>query len=268
MKEVDRLLDEAERLYVGSRDARALHTIQRAIRLAPDRAEALILKGRILFQMDRVRGAMRCYEEATRLDPTSGEGFLERARVWYAIPQDYRRALREVRKALARARGDRWVRIEALRLQGHILSALDRDQESVASYRAALRVGPNDPKTYWNIGENFLIGGQPQRALRYFDRALRILEAKRKPDQRDLGFTILSKAEALNALGRPREALRVIDRGLRHVVDGVSREALRALGRRTRRLLHGRTHPLPLRRVPTDENPGRVRALSSRRSVS
>jgi len=151
---ISRLIDEADHLYaVENRPAKALQRIEQVLRLTPDHTGALIIKGRILVALDRVQEAMKCYDSAISIDPMSGEGFLERARILYAVRQANREALREVKKALARADRDRWTKAEGLRLQGNILSAMDRDRQALASYRAALRLNPRDSQIRANLGE-------------------------------------------------------------------------------------------------------------------
>jgi tetratricopeptide (TPR) repeat protein len=239
---VRRLIDEADHLYAcQGRLGRALRKIEQALRLEPGNAEALVVKGRILFDLDRpARQAMACFDQAISIDPTFSQAFLERSRMLYGLKKDNIAALRNARKALALAGRDRWVRLEALRLQGHVLAEINREREAIASYRAALRVSPKDARTHWSLGESLLIQGQARRALRSFNQALHILGRQRDPDQMILGFTIGSKAEALNALGRHHEALQVVEAGLRRVADKIARRTLRNLRPTISRLVAGR----------------------------
>lgn len=233
--ESKRLIDEADHLYAClDRPAKALQKIEQALRRVPDHVGALVIKGRILFQLDRVQGAMQCYDNAIAIDPKCCEGFLERARILYAVRQENRRALREVRKALTRTGRDRWVRVKALCLQGTILSALDRDREALASYRAALRVNPKNGETHGALGETFLGMGHPAKALPHFDIALRKLQQEKHPNQTTLALTFHGKGEALNGLGRHRDALKVIEAGLRQV-KGADRKYLQDLRSQTKR---------------------------------
>jgi tetratricopeptide (TPR) repeat protein len=121
----------------------------------------VVLKGRIYYWLDRVNDALRCYEEAISIDPNYSEGFLERARLLYAVRQEHRRALRDVRKAVGRAGRDRRIKGEALCLQGHILDALDLESEAITSYRAALRVSPKDARTHEALGNTLLLPVSP-----------------------------------------------------------------------------------------------------------
>lgn len=232
----ERLIDEADHQYAClDRPAKALQKIEEALRLVPNHVGALVIKGRILFHLDRVQAAMQCYDNAIAIDPKCSEGFLERARILYALNQENRKALREVKKALTRAGQDRWVKVQALRLQGEILSALDRNGAALASYQAALRVSPKDGETHAALGEAFLAMGHPAKALPHFDFALRKLQRERHPNQTTLALTFHGKGEALNALGRHHDALEVIEAGLRRV-KGDDREYLQDLRGQTKRL--------------------------------
>ena len=235
--QVERLIEEADHLYAcEDRPAQALQKIDRVLRLDPRNVKALVVKGRIYYWLSRVKEALRCYEEAISIDPNCGEGFLERARVLYAVRQEHRRALRDVRKAVARAGRDRWIKGEALRLQGHILDALDLEHEAITSYRAALSINPKDAGTHEALGNSLLVAGEPVKALREFNKALQILNAQKNPDQLDLGFALVSKAEALNALGKHLEALRTVKTGLRRIKEKTPRETLQAVHHRTLQL--------------------------------
>lgn len=236
--QMKRLIEESNHLFAyEGKLTIALQKIDQALRISPTNTEALVIKGRVLFHSDRTEEALRCFDRAISIDSACGEAFLERARILYAVRQENKKALREVRRALARAGRARWVKVEALRLQGHILAALEQDDQAIASYRAALRLKPKDAHTRRALSDTLLTVGQPAKALRELDRALQILNAEKTPNHLDLGFTAASKAEALNALGRHFEALRVIEIGLKQVRNRISREGLQVLRNQTRRLL-------------------------------
>lgn len=232
--EADRLIDEADHLYAcEDQPLRALQKIDRALRIAPQNVEALIVKGRICLSLDRTRDALSCFDRAIAIDPRSSSGLVERARVLYAVRQEHKRALRDVKRSLAYAGRDRWVKTDALRLQGHILEAVGRDREAIASYRAALRLSPRDAETHTALGNTLLLIGQPAKALRQFNRALHVLGRQKDADQMDLGFALSSKAEALNALGKNLDALRVTAVGLRQIKNRIVRVALQTIRKQT-----------------------------------
>lgn len=234
---VERIIDDADRLYADMHKfGPALKKIERALSLAPNHAGSLVIKGRILFQLDRVREALKCFDLAISADRNCAEGYLERGRILYALKQKNKKALIQVRKALKLAGRDRWVKGEALRLLGHILSDLGRDREALSSYRAALRSNHEDEATHWSLGTTLFGLDQPAKALLHLDMALSLLLKEKKPDQVRLDLRFSDKAEALNALARHDEALQVIEAGLRKL-KGANRKYLLALRERTQRLL-------------------------------
>lgn len=232
---LDRLINEADYLYVQGRSTEALRKIERALRVAPGQAEALIIKGRILRSLGRSREAMACFDEAVRRTPSSGEGFLERARSFYG--RDNRRALREVGKAIARARRQRWVKAQALLLQGKILGDLDRDGEAITSYLAALRLEPKNIETHWDLGGSLLLTGELIQGVRHFETALRLTGEQRDPDQALLFLNIEANAVTLHRMGLHERALQLIRASLRHVRQQNRRSPLRVLYAQIRRSL-------------------------------
>jgi tetratricopeptide (TPR) repeat protein len=230
--EVVRLIDEADHLFAcEGQPLRALERIDRALRIDRENVDALILRGQIFVALDRSRDAFNCFDGALFIDPKSSAALVERARALYALRHQYKRALRDVKRSLAYAGRNRWIRTDALRLQGHILEALGRDRDAIACYRAALQVNPRDAETRTALGDSLLLVGDPARAVQQFDYALRELGRQKPRDELSLGFTLSSKAEALNALGKGLEALRVVAYGLRQVKKGVAREALQSVRR-------------------------------------
>jgi len=100
-----------------------------------------------------------------------------------------------------------------------------------------LRLSPRDAETRTALGNTLLLVGQPAKALREFNSALQVLGRQKDPDQEDLGFALSSKAEALNALGRNLDALRVTAVGLRQIKKRIAREALQTVRKQTLLLL-------------------------------
>ena len=240
-REITQLINEADHFYAClNRPVKALKKIERVLDFSPNHVEALIIKGRILFQLDRLSSAMECFNKAILIDPKCAEGYIERARYLYGIKQENKKALLEVRKALRYAGRGRWVKVYALSLQGDILSSLDRDKEALASYQAALKINPKDEDTLSSLGSTLLGMEQPAKALPYLDKALRELRKERYPDPAILELAFEEKVEALNALAKHKEALKVCEEGL-GMLKGGHRSDLRALYNKTKELLEKRS---------------------------
>jgi len=228
-REVESLIDEADRLhFCEHRSTKALSRINKALRLAPEHTEALVLRGRILFWLDRAREAMHSFDQAIQINPKCADAYYERGRFRYALWKDYPTALRESREAIRYAGHDRRVKVEALQLQGDVLSAMGRYGDALSSYRKALKTNPHDAGTHWSLGSTLLAMGQPTKALPSLDKALRLLRGAKNPDPLDWEFAIAEKAEALEALGKHRAALRVMELGLTRA-KGSGRKNLKIL---------------------------------------
>ncbi len=215
-KEIENLIEEVDHLYAClNRQKEALKKIEHVLRLDPNNTEAIVFKGKILFALDRsVQESMTCFDQAITLDPKCGEAYLQRARMYYVIYKDSKKAFREIKKALSFAAEDQWLEVESLLLKGNILSELDQDDKALASYHAALKLRPEDEDIQWSLGSTLLGMSNPAEALPYLRAALEGIKKNRYVDQvtLDLGYSDL--AEALTALGKHQEALVMIEEGL------------------------------------------------------
>ena len=150
---VEQLIEDADHLFAClHRPKQALKKINQALSISPDHVEGLVIKGRILFQLDRLKEAWACSKTALSINPKFGEAYIERARMLYGIKQDFKKALVEVKKALKYAGRDRWVRAYALGLKGDVLEELDQTREALKCYVEAQRLNPKDDHTHWSLG--------------------------------------------------------------------------------------------------------------------
>jgi tetratricopeptide (TPR) repeat protein len=242
--DVDHLIATADALYVSAeRPERAVRIVDRALKMAPDHADALLLKGQILTALGRVPLAIRCFNRAIAVRPRFADAYLERARVLYAVRENFRDALTDVGCALRFARRDPKLRSEAHRLRGHILDALERSTEAAAAYRAAIRLNPRDAQAHEALGDVLLARGEPERAIRQFDKALGLLKTRLPEDEQQIGLVVISKADALNAAGRELDALRMLRDRLQRTRDLITREILKAAVERVLRTRRGRARP-------------------------
>lgn len=67
--------------------AKALKSVDQAIALAPDVASSHVLRGRILFEMDRAEPALSSLEEAIGLDPELTEAYYVRGNVFERVSE-------------------------------------------------------------------------------------------------------------------------------------------------------------------------------------
>lgn len=207
----------------------ALQKVEEALRIQPRNAGALLKKGRIMWDLDRISQAWDCFTEAAKNEKTRGDALLERATISYATRRDGRRALRDINTALRYLRDKPRKRLYAHRLRARILGSVNRGTDAMASYRIALQIDPNDPETLSDLGGEALAAGRPAVALRYLEQAIRSF--KRRPSSSGIGldFAIESQADALIALDRKLAAFRVLNREMDRITDPSTKRRLRNL---------------------------------------
>jgi tetratricopeptide (TPR) repeat protein len=85
----------------------------------------------------------------------------------------------------------------------------------IEQLKKLLEADPNDAFCLYGLAQEHLKAGEPEEALRYFDRTI---EA-----DRTYTYAFYHKARALQALGRVREAQQVCTEGLA-VAEGINDE--------------------------------------------
>jgi tetratricopeptide (TPR) repeat protein len=226
--DVDGLIGRAHALSgLQNKADRALAIVDRALRLSPDHAGALVLKGQLLADLGRTTAARRLFDRAIVVHPKLPHAYVECARLLYAIDERFEEALRFVKRGLRRIGRDRQLKGEALRLQGHILDELDRSAEALNAYRLAIRLDRSDPEAHEALGDTLLTLGKPAEAIQEFDTALNLLRAKGETSDEDIVFVLISKADGLAMLGRPLEAVRMLHQYLSKARDSNVRAFLK-----------------------------------------
>ncbi|MGE0642540.1 MAG: tetratricopeptide repeat protein [Nitrospira sp.] len=106
---------------------------------------------------------------------------------------------------------------ELLVLKGNIYDSQGKFSEARKMYETVLGIEPNNILALTDLGEYFSCCKHDyRRALRYFDKALDLLESRKyHPNQEsELVDVCVEKISALLSLGQPVEALKCILRGL------------------------------------------------------
>jgi tetratricopeptide (TPR) repeat protein len=227
---IEQLISDSESLYAEKgKDKRALHKIEQALEINPKDTRALVIKGRILFQLNRTKEALKSYDQAITIDPKCSEAYLERARYYYALKQDNRRALQEIAKALSFAKRDQWIKFEGLRLRGNILGALDRDYEAIKAFRTAIKLGPRSAEVHCDLADSLAVLGWAKKALKHYDIALQIATSNSEQDAYETGDIIYRKVLTLNRLGLYDNSLCLIEWGLKRIRGKNARKDLKEL---------------------------------------
>ena len=216
---------------------RAVEQLREASRLNPSRAEPYDLLGSVYATLGQVEQAIEAGLRATAIAP-------EKAFAWNNLGTYYRTAgrtdlaLEVTRKAveidpeLAEARNNlgnlyfdlgrpeealrSYDRALALRARypaatvsrGLVLGQLGRLDEAMQAFSEALRIDPRLPTAHVGRGKVLLSRNDPMGAIAAFKQAV-----ESDPSHVE-GFEML--ARALTMVARPEEALRALERGLRH----------------------------------------------------
>lgn len=129
----------ARRLLWQGRHEEALVEIDKALSVNPELAEAYILKGSALAARRQPEEAARCLDLGERLEPSRSE-------LWFLIAltrgrlDDPRGALAAVEQAIRAGQDDARAHV----LRGRLLLMLERKEEAVESFRAAMRRDPRN----------------------------------------------------------------------------------------------------------------------------
>jgi tetratricopeptide (TPR) repeat protein len=201
----------------------------------PRATAAYLNLGQALIKRGKTGEAIRCYEEALRIDPNFVEGhsnlgiaLVQQGRLAEAVGH-YEEALR-INPAFAEAHnnlGTAFLRLgklpeaiqqleQALRLKpnyvdahnnlGTALARAGRIPEAIAHWEQALRLRPDFAEAHNNLGSALAGNGQIQDAIAHYQEALRL-----KPDYADahnnFGNALLQEGKLLEAVEQYQRAL-------------------------------------------------------------
>jgi tetratricopeptide (TPR) repeat protein len=185
----------------SGRIPKALETVDRGLRVVPDNAKLLAIRGRILLEQGDTAAARATLERARGRDP--GE-----PRVHVDLANLYRGAGDLVH---ARAEAEEALRVDpksadAQVAWGLVLGALGREGEAAAAFRAAVRLEPDHADALFYLGSVELRAGRATAAVPLFELLLR--KAPHYPGAE----ASLALARAAPAAAAPRDgvALRLI----------------------------------------------------------
>eukprot|EP01052_Picozoa_sp_SAG31_P021018 SAG31_NODE_1604_length_7767_cov_4.103808_4_plen_1551_part_00 len=236
----------------GARRAEA--AIRRAIELSPERAEAWLLLGCILYRADRNREAREVLRHAIELDPTLLEAWIklgeacEGLQLWPEAVDVYRSALRNLMPAGPRA-DDLWEHLDWLMTRldydFHVSFNKKNDRPPSARPKHASALQPN-------------LNGNAQRFLGP-DRNLMV--DMTRPQMDALGRAI-NEAQAQDALVLENGLMKTLDRLKSKLVDdaAVADTSMRRPGSASRR-----KNLIPLKPRPYDDGTKYMGAMPMKR---
>ena len=174
--------------------AAALALYDRAVKIAPGRADVLNDRGVALQRLGRLGDALADLEQSVQLAPGSAEAFYNRGNV-LALLERREEALVSYAEAI-RLKPDH---AEAFHNRGAVLQMLGRYGEAVATYTEALRLKPDHAEALFNRGNALALQGRNADALPDYAEAIRL-----KPGH---AAAFNNRGLALQDLGRFDEAL-------------------------------------------------------------
>jgi tetratricopeptide (TPR) repeat protein len=180
----------------------ALRYVEQLIRLHPDNAEALALKGSVLSEMDRLTEALEYLDKALKIDPNDKQTINSRGTTLAKLGK-LGEALECFEKALTF--DQRYVR--AWNNKANTMYLLGRFAEAAKSYDKIIKMNRRDAAA-WNGKGNALNGlGKFIDAIECFEEALEI-------NPRDF-IAWNNKGKAFIDLGKYKEAIKCLDRSLK-----------------------------------------------------
>ncbi len=148
---------------------RALQECNAALRLDPNRVEAMLAKTRALLALGDGRSALAPARMATSLAPDSAEAFFLLGQAYlHDLNQDYPRAEEALRKAAELDPVSRDVRLSLAKA----LSFQKRVEEAIAELRLAHERHPDDTAVMVKLAESYYVLRKLDLAERYIKEAL------------------------------------------------------------------------------------------------
>lgn len=146
----------------------ALPYFEQAIRLSPKDSAHHTEKGLSLAQAGDIEGAIAAFSAALTINPNSTRALYNRI-LGYRHTEQYEAALFDLERLAEIDKADD----RLPKIQGLILSQLERYDEALASYRAGLQTDPDNPSVLNNIGWVYYLKGDYEQAVRFASRAIR-----------------------------------------------------------------------------------------------
>lgn len=137
-------------------------------------AQALVDKGRGLYQNDEDKEAVKTLEQAVKLDPSNAEGHLWLGLALNALDQveDAKDSLKksiELYKKVVEADPKNSA---AFFNMGEAYKFFHRDEEAAQAYRQAIRLKPDDEEAQYQLGESLTRLARYPEAVTAFQKAL------------------------------------------------------------------------------------------------
>ncbi len=140
----------------------ALHYVNESLRIKPT-AEGWNLRGNLMFLMDRYESALRCYNEALKLNGDNEEVWNNKGFIHFVL-QEYDKAIEHFKKAIE-INPDYRSAYYNLAYTYHAMNELDK---AIEYYEKSLDIDPNDEVCWNNLGNAYYNLGRYMESIPYF----------------------------------------------------------------------------------------------------
>jgi tetratricopeptide (TPR) repeat protein len=198
---IARAVEEAAGYYRQGRLDDADKLCTRVLKAAPDWFDALHLAGLVKLDAGKAAAAQVLLAKALKLNPRSPQVLANLARTLSALNRDDE-AMATLDQALALAPDS----IDTINIRGNVLLKLNRAEEAVAAFERVVGLAPQFLGARANLGTALARLGRFEEALAQYDALLAV-----HPAQQEL---LVNRGSALTSLGRLDEAVETFDRAL------------------------------------------------------
>lgn len=158
--------DMAKQQYRAGDLKKALSSVETSLALDPSQSQSQVLRGRILFEMDRLEAAMGAFDRAAELDPQSAEAHYYRGVVFERFTN-----FEQANNAFSRAADLDQNNSQFALAAAEMLIQLDRYDEAEALLQQGAARFEHNAGMRQTLGHIAMIRGETDRAVKLFQEA-------------------------------------------------------------------------------------------------
>jgi tetratricopeptide (TPR) repeat protein len=192
-------------LVAADKPDEALYYLDRTVEIKPDFEPVYYELGRAHRALGNAEKAITYFRKAIELDPERRSAWADLAGVLFEQGQEHNTGQTdEAVDIMLKLTFDHPTYIRGMVNLALMFEKLDRREESLALYKEALAVEPDNPSILFKVGDVLARDGDYERAIPYFEKAM-----DQKAMERESKFTEArqSLAKACAAVGRHGDAL-------------------------------------------------------------
>ena len=152
----------------------AVAAYDKAIKIKPDKYEALINQGNALTALQRYEDAIAAYDKAIAIKPDLHEAWYDRGNALTAL-QRYEDAVASYDKAIAIKSNKyeaAWIN------RGIALTKLGRYKDAIAAYDKAIKIQPNKHEAYYNKACSYALQNNIELTIKNLEKAIKLVPGK------------------------------------------------------------------------------------------